>query len=1281
MFAYRFDAGQSAPDPARLDSGVRVPPPALKQHAAPGPLAFAADPSGPQAFAGTGGPVVGFSVGRVGSEILVNTATESFQLQQQMTLLSNGGFVVTWTDNSRGVGGATGDASNAAVKAQVFDAAGTPVGTEILVNTATADAQQTPQITALSNGGFVVTWTDGSFGVGGATGDASGNAVKAQVFDAAGAPVGTEILVNTATAGNQQIPQITTLSNGGFVVTWATGDNSGAGINAQVFTAAGAMVGSEIAVNTATLNHQNQARITALSDGGFVVTWQDASAGVGGATGDNSGGAIKAQVFTAAGAMVGTEILVNTATANTQSLPRTTALSDGGFVVTWQDSSAGVGGATGDNSGGAIKAQVFTAAGAMVGTEILVNTATESHQQLPQITALSDGGFVVTWQDFSLGVGGATGDASSAAVKAQVFTADGAPVGTEILVNTATAGLQQNPQITALSDGGFVVTWQDASAGVGGATGDNSGDAIKAQVFSAAGAMVGTEILVNTATENGQTLPLIIALPNGGFAITWQDYSAGVGGAGGDASATAVKTQVFQVGLSAIEQVPLDLRYFGFTISDPDADDVLTVTLSADYGILTLDPGELSIGVAGSGTATLTLTGTAAEIGRLFGDGGVFTDAPLLTFTADTDTPPASATLTLTADDGAGGVAVTSAPVFITDTFDLPVGTAGDDTIAGSAADETIEGHDGDDILSGGGGNDILNGGAGSDTANYAAAAAGVTARLNTGFATDDGDGGVDTLISIENLVGSDFNDLLVGSAGANVLNGGLGADYLLGLAGDDILIGGAGAANQLQGGLGDDTYVVTANDTLIEFANEGTDTVQTDRATYVLKTHFENLTYIGAGAFRGVGNAADNVIIGGAGDDVLAGLGGNDVLTGGDGVDTADYSAAAGGVVASLAGGAALDDGDGGSDTLTGIENLTGSAHNDVLTGDSGANLLAGGMGDDVLIGGGGNDTLNGGAGFDTASYADAAAGVTVRLNHSTAQDGDGGTDVLNSIENVTGSDFNDLLVGDANANVLSGGLGADYLIGLAGDDVLIGGAGAANTLQGGLGDDTYVVSANDTIVEFAGEGTDTVQTDRAAFTLGANLENLVYTGAAAFTGSGNALDNVITGGDGADILRGGGGDDTLNGGLGADTAVMSGVSSEYQIEDLGGGQFRITDTVGGRDGVDLLNGIEQVRFANGDVIDLVPGAAAPAVSGKGAAGPQVLPLPAEDDFLVGKDVDLPLVLPATDDPFLGLGDLGRVDGLVARTDHFMLTLGENGPPPQRDGLDEIRGDDGWAF
>ena len=610
--------------------------------------------------------------------------------------------------------------------------------------------------------------------------------------------------------------------------------------------------------------------------------------------------------------------------------------------------------------------------------------------------------------------------------------------------------------------------------------------------------------------------------------------------------------------------------------------------------------------------------------------------------------------------------------------------TSAADTLSGTAGADSIDGLGGDDILSGGAGNDTLNGNTGTDTASYASAAAGVTARLNLGTASNDGDGGSDTFVSIENLTGSAFTDLLVGNGGANVLSGGLGADTLLGLGGNDILIGGTGASNTLQGGLGDDTYVVDANDTVVEFSGQGTDSIQTSRTTYVLKDHFENLQYTGSSAFSGTGNGADNSLEGGSGNDVLIGRGGNDRLDGNSGVDTADYGTAAGGVTASLADGVASNDGDGGADTLSEIENLTGSAFADSLTGDALANVLSGGSGDDVLAGRGGNDTLRGGAGTDTADYSGAAAGVTIKLAINTAtSDGDGGTDSFNSIENLTGSAFNDTLSGDGLANVISGGLGRDVLIGLGGNDTLIGGSGASNQLLGGLGDDTYVVTANDSIVEAANEGTDTVNAGVNNFVLSANIENLTFTGTGNFGGTGNASANILTGGDGRDTLRGGGGDDTLNGGAEFDTADFSGLASDYLIVNLGAGQFRITDSVGGRDGVDILNGIEQVRFSNGDriVLSTIP-ETFPVLSEKDAS-PQVLPGLSDDDFLpLAKDSDLPLVLPGAEDPFadlfVGLDGISLARG--ADSPWQMLTLAADGAPdPAHDGVVGALDRSGW--
>ena len=499
---------------------------------------------------------------RIGGEILVNSATVGGQDNPQIIVLTDGGFVIAWVDSSEGIGGATGDVSGWGIKAQMFAADGAPVGTEILVNTATEGDQFDPELAALSDGGFVITWTDRSAGVGGAVGDSSDTAMKAQIFAASGARVGGEILVNTTTAGQQWVPKVAGLAGGKFVIVWednsggangSSDDDSGAATRAQLFASDGTRLGGEILVNTATESSQHSPHITALAGGGFVVIWEDESEGVGGAGGDTSDIAVKAQVFTADGVAVGTEILVNSATLSAQYSPQITALGSGGFVVVWHDLSSGVGGATGDNSESAVKAQVFAANGTRVGSEIRVNTATAGDQIVDnwqtQVAALESGGFVVTWSDGSAGVGGTTGDAGGWAVKAQVFAADGSSVGSEILVNTATAGHQHLPNITSLVGGGFVITWADNSLSVGGATGDASGSAVKAQEFAADGTRVGGEFLVNSATENSQGPPRITALPDGGFVAVWTD-GEGVGGATGDTSSSAVKAQVFGVGLA-----------------------------------------------------------------------------------------------------------------------------------------------------------------------------------------------------------------------------------------------------------------------------------------------------------------------------------------------------------------------------------------------------------------------------------------------------------------------------------------------------------------------------------------------------------------------------------------------------------------------------------------------------------------------------------------------------------------------------------------------------------
>jgi hypothetical protein len=182
---------------------------------------------------------------------------------------------------------------------------------------------------------------------------------------------------------------------------------------------------------------------------------------------------------------LGTETLVNTTTVGDQSYPALATISDGGYVVTWNSY-------TQDGSGYGIYAQRYDASGNAIGGETLVNTTTLGDQKYPAVAGLSDGGYVVTWESYNLNTG--------SDVYAQLFDANGTAIGSETLVNTTTPSGQAESAVAALSDGGYIITWDSNVQ-------DGSGFGIYAQRYDASGNAIGGETRINTTTVGDQSAP------------------------------------------------------------------------------------------------------------------------------------------------------------------------------------------------------------------------------------------------------------------------------------------------------------------------------------------------------------------------------------------------------------------------------------------------------------------------------------------------------------------------------------------------------------------------------------------------------------------------------------------------------------------------------------------------------------------------------------------------------------------------------------------------------
>ena len=561
-------------------------------------------------------------------------------------------------------------------------------------------------------------------------------------------------------------------------------------------------------------------------------------------------------------------------------------------------------------------------------------------------------------------------------------------------------------------------------------------------------------------------------------------------------------------------------------------------TFASNNDTLTIDP----VGDFGSGFGRLDVV--TVELGdqndtlmvALEANNAVFNDTLALFFDAGSgndDVDASASTRPVRILGGSGNDQIVGGSGNDTILGDRTASAGGNDTLSGGPGNDYISGSSGDDIINGDGGNDTvlggegldtIDGGDGIDTNSFLDIGSSVTALVSgNGSGTVEHGLVSETFVNIEGLrasnngdaltIAGDVGGTLTGGAGDDILTGGNGNDRLIGNDGDDILRGGPG------------------ND--IAFGGLGNDTLN--------------------------GGDNDDQLFGGAGDDFFVGIGGTDSIDGGAGTDTNSFQGIGSGITAVI-----RDDGSGiasygrvtemftdieqleGSEfddfltvegsigrTLLGLQGndtLTGGTGDDTLIGNQGNDLLRGAQGDDMIFGGAGDDFLNGfdgndmlfgeagddffvgilgtdvisgGDGIDTNSFQGVGTGVVATINPDNTGTATYGsvTETFTGIENLTGSDFDDVLSVNTGRNtVLRGLAGNDILTSLEGNDLLVGGIGN-DILRSGAGNDT----------SFGNEGDDRLNGGSGDDRLFGDIGNDFFVG---ISGT-----DVISGGEGTDL------------------------------------------------------------------------------------------------------------------------------------------------------------------
>ncbi|MFC3613784.1 beta strand repeat-containing protein [Lutimaribacter marinistellae] len=984
-------------------------------------------------------------------------------------------------------------------------------GPERLINSRIVDAQRYPSVEVAPNGNFVVAYQTQAYG--------ASNQIGLRILNEAGGPIGAETRVGGPSPGvYATAPSVAVLNNGNIVVGYTYG---GIDVRATILSSDASEVIAEIVLPRApqdVVGPINQVTLTALDSGGFAAAWTQ------GNFGDQD---IRYATFSATGTrQTLLDGLASTSTGNHR-YADIAKLNNGNVVIVWERELL--------NGNKATRAKIVTETGVTVVSEFAVNSNTSGDELRPSVTTLTNGDFVVAWDQ--------AGDHQF-----RIFNEDATPVTSDIS-QTALAG---NAEVKALNDGGFLLV------------GIDSGSDLSAQRYDASGATVGSLIQVNTTATDSQILPAVAVNDDGRALVVWEDLSQ----TPDDTDDRAIRGQM------------LSLTNANNAINGGSGNNVLFGNNFANE----------IYGNAGNDTIT-------AQGGDDFVDGGADDD-----LFHDTDFPSGDdydgglgtdtldwSTLTfasgrVTVDIGEGHA--TSTLTGLSDTFrriEVFRGSQGDETYIDDTGGTTIFAEGGEDtvqmrdVLFNG---DAYHGGTGYDTFDLSAIPWIFSPTINLATNSWSHNGSAEVVSSFEHIIGGN------GLAGENLIGNSL-ANEIHGNGAEDTISGGGGA-DTLRGGDDDDEIQVFAGEATSGMVLDGG--ADFDRLVSRFGgTHsfqltslsgFEELAFEGAGGTNsavfyaaqfGPGLALDANIIGdptfGRENEIVVVMGPRVTLD----LSSLNFSNWSGED-------RVIVNGDSSSD------NIIGSEVNDQINAGSGNNIIDAGLGRDTVTGGGNRDIFvdtNNGASQNIDVY-NGGGGRDQYQATAIAWSSITEFDLLNNRQTVSGGllrdqlfDIEDLLVSGSAAlrgdnednllevdnsvfdgnNLLRGEGGNDELRGDSGNDTLIGGIGF-DTLVGGSGnDELHIDQEMDVVTELALGGNDTIVSwlQSTHLALYNHVENLHGAGGFGQQLYGNSNANRVSS-DGEDaILYGNDGNDTLIGDVGSNIFV-GGVGNDRIVSQLDG-------------------------------------------------------------------------------------------------------------------------------